>query len=148
MKPLESVRRAFNRICGKRFASDNDNDNDAPVTSRQRLIRKAFSILFVTLFVAIVTLHMRTFLELQGINPEELFFVLLQMITTVQTSCTFITICSCGSRITAVLQKLAEIYEKCKQIDTKNWTKIWTSIQFLRSRWTINHTQWKAWTSR
>lgn len=146
MKPLQTCRRAFNRICGKHFAAA--DDNELVTSHRQRLIQKTFSIFFVTIFITIVTFHMRTFMELQLNDPEELFFVLLQIIMTVQTSCTFITICSCCSRISTVFQKLAEIYENCKQIDSRNWTKIWNSIKNFRSRRTINRTQWKAWTIR
>lgn len=108
MKPLKRGRQAFIWL-GINIA------DDEPTSWRQKLAQKTFTISFIMLFITAAIFHLRTFLKLQLTDPEELFFVLIQVMMAIQTSFNFVLIYSCASRISTVFQYLTEIYEKCKQ---------------------------------
>lgn len=108
MKTFENSRRALNWTGVKFF-------DDEPISWQQNIAQKVFSITFASIFIVIVTLHVIILIKVQFINPEEFFYILLQLIATVHASSAFITICSCGSGISTVFQSLTEFYQKCKQ---------------------------------
>lgn len=116
MKPLERGRRTLIWM-GIQFA------DDEPIKGRYKLAQIVTSTIYAIVFIAFSSLHLIAFLQLDPINPEEFFFVLLQLVLSVHGFSAFITVYSYGSYITAVFQCLTEIYEKCKQIEhfsTKN----------------------------
>lgn len=108
MKLLEKGRRTLNWM-GIHFSDDD------PVNRKIKLAQNASTIIFVMLFITIATLHVKSFLNLRIINPEEFFFILTQFVMAAHGSSAFITIYSSCNRITTVFQCLTEIYEKCKQ---------------------------------
>lgn len=110
MKPLERGRRTLIWM-GIQFA------DDEPLKGRFKLTQIVTSTSYAILFIAFSSLHLVAFLQLETVNPEEFFFVLLQLILSVHGLSAFITVYSYGSYITTVFQCLTEIYEKCKQFE-------------------------------
>lgn len=107
MKPLEKGRRTLIWL-GIHFADDD------PVSRQLNVAHKLSAIIYAIIFMTFSSLHLITFLQLKPINPEEFFFVLLQLVLSVHGLSAFITVYSYGSHITTVFQSLTEIYEKCK----------------------------------
>lgn len=144
MKPLEKGRRVLAWI-GINFV-----DEVAPVTSHQKFARKVFPFMFQSVCIAMFVVHVITLLKVRFIDTEENFYMLMQFVFVIHGSSSFITLISC-SRISIMFQGLTEIYEKCKYI----WVyrdffysvekqKFQNSIDFSRSRWTLDTTQRKV----
>lgn len=107
MKPLEKGRRVLNWM-GIHFS------DDEAVIWQLKWAQNASAVIYAILFITIFSLYAITFLELQTINPEEFFFVLLQFVMAAHGSSAFITIYLRGAYISSVFKSLTEIYEKCR----------------------------------
>lgn len=111
MKPIENGRRVLAWI-GINFV-----DDDAPVTSQEKFVRKASPFIFKSVCTVIFVVHVITLLKVRFTDAEEYFYTLMQFVFVIHGSSSFITLVSC-SRISIMIQGLTEIYEKCKYTDT------------------------------
>lgn len=125
MKPLEKGRRTLLWM-GIHFA------DDEPVNDQTKLAQNSVAIIYAMIFIAFCSAHLITFLQLEPINPEEFFFVLLQLVLTVHGFSAFITIYAYGPYITTLFQNLTEIYEKCKR------TKVYLQSKSIFFKFQLN----------
>lgn len=137
MKAFEKGRRTLNWM-GIHFV------DDEPISGHLRLAQNASAAIFAMVFIVIVSLHIKTFVNLRTINPEEFFFVLLQFVMTAHGFSAFITVYSRCSRISVVFQCLTKIYDECEQNERKHYLiqsiAIW-NLFCWRSRWTSDSYQ-------
>lgn len=108
MKLLQNGRKTLVWL-GVHFADDD------PISSKQKLAKKAFAVTFAITFIVVFSFYVISFLNVQLNDVEEFFFTLLEFLISIQCGAAFITIYLHGSRISTVFQGLTQIYEKCKQ---------------------------------
>lgn len=112
MKPLQTAQRGLAWI-GIEFP------DGGSAGGQQKLAKKLVSSSFAMVFIGICSLHVITFVNLDLIDAEEFFFVLLQLVMAAYGLTAFITIYFCGSHIPTACENLTKIYEKCKQ--SRSW---------------------------